>query len=1209
MADDPLPVHNSLVTKRRWFIGIGAIIAAPLMLLLLIQLTAPLWLDTAAVKAQVARLVSKATGGRASYTRLELRFFPWPRAVLDTLEFALPGTVQLSARAAEIDIRLLPLFHGSVEPRRLRVLSPRITLTIAKSAPDTQKAATPFSLKGTDAQLRTALAAIESRMPGLEADVDDGHVELDLPSQPPLILEKVNVVISVDPGSVMALAGVTTPWAKRVTARALLSPADLSGDVAVHVTELDAAALGPAFALGAGWPVTNAVVSASVTADLHGLSDAQAQVSISAPKVALRFGKARVDAAALALDAAAQTAHGAVTLTLKQFALDAPRLGASGTIVRDSAGAFTMAAQLANVDLPTAQTVIQGLAPEIPALQGLPVTVTRGTLADAKLESRAVRIGDLFALPTMAITGEIRNIDATLTVFQDLPITNASASVSLTGGKLHAASLVASVGPTTARDGTFDIDLNPAVPPMRGTITVEADLAQGFAIAGRVLGKDSAATLGPITGVRGTVLARATIGGNTNRIVPRVDFSELRAAAHYAAIPFPIRIIDGGGSYSPAALSVRALRGTIGHSTFDSLDAGVALTGPMVVTATRGSVHLALPELFHWASQQPKLAKQLDSVRSVTGALTVSVAALSLPVKTPAQLTFRASAFPSHIVVDAPHFGPRATVDGGVVHVTEQRVNASDVSASALDAHLVVAGGTEDYRDSTSELLVFAKGTVGLDALAWVYAKAELPDALKLRGALTIKDASVSLRTSAGLGASGTVAVAGGPEIGFDLHSRTDQLQVERFTLHDDASNLSAGVSIDGPKIKALWKGRLAGSTMDRIFLNSPLELDYLDGDIHVEGDLKHPESSHATGTLAGSGIHLERAIKAPLVIDRLALEAKDSVFYLRTADLSSGASRGSVTGSDRVPRPEVRRGRRGARRHDHHPRAHPPHGQRRAAGRGAGEGGARRDQRREGDQVHQGTVRHPRARQRARGHRPPEGRAHRILAAAGERIDHRSAHRPCADARRALRDRGVGRPQRRARHDRCHGRAHREERAARARDRLPERTARGHHRQRDGERQVQLARRGRHDDRQSARHLHAHGEGRPDQQVRRVRQCAEGRERDAGARGPERRLQAGRHGLQDTHRRHGIHRPARGAEVDDARRVRTGRGGARQRRLRPWDARHRRARRAREDRELARSATRRSCATSSVDRSLPSPCMWAARSATRLSSPSAPKP
>jgi hypothetical protein len=274
------------------------------------------------------------------------------------------------------------------------------------------------------------------------------------------------------------------------------------------------------------------------------------------------------------------------------------------------------------------------------------------------------------------------------------------------------------------------------------------------------------------------------------------------------------------------------------------------------------------------------------------------VSSLSLPVKTPDKLTFSASAFPSHIVVDAPHYGPRATVNGGVVHVTEKRVNASGVSASALDAHLVVAGGTEDYRDSTSEILAFAKGTVGLDALAWVYAKAKLPDALKLRGGLTINDASVSLRTSAGIGASGTIVVGGGPEIGFNLHSRTDQLQVDRFTLHDGATNLSAGATIEGPKIKALWNGRLAGSTMDHIFVRSPIELDYIDGDLRIEGDLKRPESSHATGTLAGSAIHLERAIKEPLVIDRLSLEAKDSVFYLRTADLSSGASRGSITGS-----------------------------------------------------------------------------------------------------------------------------------------------------------------------------------------------------------------------------------------------------------------------------------------------------------------------
>ncbi len=318
----------------------------------------------------------------------------------------------------------------------------------------------------------------------------------------------------------------------------------------------------------------------------------------------------------------------------------------------------------------------------------------------------------------------------------------------------------------------------------------------------------------------------------------------------------------------------------------------------MAVTASRGAVHLALAELFTWAASQPKLAKPLDGVKSVSGSLSISVAALSLPVKTPDALTFRAAAVPERIAVDAPKYGPPANVTGGVIHVTQARVNASSVAVSALDARLLVSGGTENFRDSTSELLLFAKGHVGLDALAWAFEKAKLPPALKLRGGLRIADASVSLRTSEGIGASGTVTVEGGPEIGFDLHSATDKLRIDRFTLRDDASNVTVGATVEGPRINAVWKGRLAGSSLEHIFTEPPLTLDFVDGDLRMEGDLRAPKKSRATGTLTGAAIHLPPAIEIPLVIDRLSIEARDTSLMLRTAEFSSGASRGSITGS-----------------------------------------------------------------------------------------------------------------------------------------------------------------------------------------------------------------------------------------------------------------------------------------------------------------------
>ena len=133
--------------RKRRYRWILAACLAPVLLLLALLLSAPLWVNQDVVKREIEQVIASATGGRAQYDRIDLHFLPMPGAELTRLRFSLPGTGEVQAQSASVDIRLLPLLLGNVYPHRVRILAPQIRIQLdepkpSPSSPDPGAAAT-----------------------------------------------------------------------------------------------------------------------------------------------------------------------------------------------------------------------------------------------------------------------------------------------------------------------------------------------------------------------------------------------------------------------------------------------------------------------------------------------------------------------------------------------------------------------------------------------------------------------------------------------------------------------------------------------------------------------------------------------------------------------------------------------------------------------------------------------------------------------------------------------------------------------------------------------------------------------------------------------------------------------------------------------------------------------------------------------------------
>ena len=889
------------MTRKRWLRWIFVVCLTPVLLVLAVLISSPLWLNQDWVKREVTKIISNATGGKAQFEHIDLRLLPFPGIAVSRLRFSLPGTVEVETQSAAVDIRFLPLLFGNVYPHRVEILAPqvRVHLDEPKLSAQPQPQAKPFSLKDTEASVRGVLEQIEKAAPGLAAEIKAGRVELRIGQRPPVLVEQLDVHFDVTSSAVSAKISCASNLFERLTAEVSVGSKDLDGDGHLELAGLRVPNLAPILGIQEGWPVQEAGVNAKLKLQMRGLGDAHAEANIDAPKVALQIGKGHLELVGPVIEVAAQTKGASVEVTLRRVAFDSPQIAASARFTMSENGGFAVEAESSNVDLPTLQATADGLAPAVDFLQDFPVRFARGTVTTVKFSTQTATLGDLFDLKALHINGVVTNVDLSLPVLYNLKVYEASAVGSLEQGIVRAQQVRGRLEKSTGHDGSFEMDLNPDVPPLHAELIATVDLPEALAVAKRVLpDPQSQKVLGQVKQLQGSALVHAALGGDVNNVVPRVEASAIKASARHDVVPFPIRIADGAVTYANQALSVRGLDGAIGQSTFGGVSARLGLSTPSVLTAQQGSVLLALEELFRWAAAQPKLAKQLEGVKAVSGGLAASVNQLELALDKPDDLRFQVSATPKNVLVDAPRYGPRVRLDDGVIQVTQQSVTAAGVNASALDAQLKVGGSTDNYRQGISGVQASASGNVGVEALKWIYGRAHLPRWLQLRGALTVSQASVDWRKGAGLGARGSVNVAGGPVIGFSLRSTPKRLEVEKLTVRDDVSDVTFAGSLEGSHFKAAYKGKLAGSSIDRTFTRPLVSPGQLQGDFRADGDLKHPDATTATGSLQASKMQLPPVLPVPVTIEKLSLEAKNTVLLVKSATVSSGESRVDVSGS-----------------------------------------------------------------------------------------------------------------------------------------------------------------------------------------------------------------------------------------------------------------------------------------------------------------------
>jgi hypothetical protein len=883
---------------KRFLRGCAIVFSALVVAVIGVVLSAPLWIDEAAVKNEIAGQVSRATGDSVELDRLQLHYLPLPGVVISRIKYSMPGMAEIQAHSAAVSLDLWALLSGRVQPRDVNLSGARITVRLPVSGPGTEPVSEPLSVEIADLRLGQLVGQITAAMPNLRVMIEDARVEVLIGERPPLLLQEMRARASISAGNIdVELACSSNLWEKLALAFTL-SGADLGGAGRLDVVGLQTSGLNSLLGLASDSPIAEATIIGRIDWRMRGLSNLSADLIASAPQVTLLRGTNWHAFAGVAIAAGFQSKGRALEASLQRLYLRSPHLMLSGKLVRSENGVYALEGDALGVDLDELLAAARDIAPEIPWIAQPPFAIRGGTIAALRIGSHADAPSELLRPDRLQLEAALEGVGIDF-ARKGIRIRDVGGRFSFERGELRVHSLTARLGQTVLRNARLAIDLLAESVTLSAEAELVVDLSESLILARQMLpAAEFRSRLDDLQQIEGRTVVRLALEGSLKAPLVRVDVPEMNLVARHRAVPLPIRVSKGQAGYTGDAVSLRAVDGHIGESSFTGLDASFNLQPPYRFSVRHERAALSSAELFGWAAALPELGKTLGPVKRVSGTIELSGSQAQGSLQKPEDLRFRIIATPRGLMVHAPDIGPELKLDGGIVALSRLEVDIKGVGVSFMDAALSVSAHAADYRKRITDLDVTANGKVGAEALAWIYQATQTPRALQARAPIDVAAIVLTLRGVDEVSYKGRFRIADGPVVGVEGRRAGNTLAIGKVTVKDADSDASFDGELADGNAQFRFKGRLSGKTLLHAFVEPAFTKGELRGDLAVKVDLARIEDATAQGHLEGSAISAAQGLPIPIEVEKFALEADNGKVLIRQADVSSGESRIALTGT-----------------------------------------------------------------------------------------------------------------------------------------------------------------------------------------------------------------------------------------------------------------------------------------------------------------------
>jgi hypothetical protein len=847
----------------------------------------PRLVDSQLIHDKISAQFATKSQGRLSFKKLEILWFPRPRAVFENVAIALNEETRGTVRSVEIYPSIFELLLGRWVVREAMLNNAQFHTRIPP------RSAESFVLD--EKQIRAALIALAKQLPASRMALSEGSVEVAIGDQAPLILENVQAQI-VDSSSelVIELNTKSNLW-ERVNIIGRTSAQNLALQLDLDVRRFK---IKEALQL-LGSPLVDHLqageTSFKVKMASGGAGQLQASIDGSVGPLVLAGQGSSANIEAKKIKGTITYQDGNVQADIGELDFAAPRLRASVKISAHTNSCATDI-RLRDGDIAQLRDLVQRLAGDRESIRTLLRHVLAGTLSDMNLHSSAPLCGELATNKNLNFTATIRNAQIAVPN-PDLEFTNVSGAIRFADATLEGKNITAALGSAKGWNGQLRMGPQGATTPFHLDIEVQSGAAELRAVLLKMISDDFFhKEILKLQRVEGELTGRVILGETLAAISPTVAMSKVNISATHSAVPFPINISGARFNLAPSVIRLERADGSLGNSNF----AGLGLTwhrgGTRELRIDAGRVSLDLQQIDTWLRGFKDLHSYLSKVRSVGGRIDFQQLTLSGAYDQPATWVVTSTGSLNQLAIVHADLPDRLVVSSGKFAVNHGQISYSESAASMSDAAFVLDGQIEYKQGRLLQIDSSGKGKIGPHMTQWLSRYMDLREDVKLHSPLIIDAGKLAWRDGANTTFVGRMSVANGPQLSIDLTNGPQEFALPNLTIDDGGRHAQLTLQRAKERLEMSFAGELTAQTLDKIFTSLPVKGASVSGEMKISASLASAGRFSASGQLSGS--HLPVTLGGQqIALEKFDVESNDDQVLIRSADLRWQDTRLNITG------------------------------------------------------------------------------------------------------------------------------------------------------------------------------------------------------------------------------------------------------------------------------------------------------------------------
>ncbi len=593
---------------KKLSITIIAALCSVLIILSAAVLVSPWLLDKTSLKSKVCSEVSRLIGGEFRYSTTALSLFPSPHFILVNPQIDIPETLSASVDTVEVYPELIKLFTGRFVLSKTTINRPKATVWIAESTAEPKKHSGPVEFSRLVPTLLHSLSRLPKPVYAIDNGiVSNGSVSLIYNKTTTVTFDSIDAEIENRSDTLSFNTTSSSNMFDSLLVKGTVQNGTRNGNAHIELDKLKLDAVSDGFFSKNPVKIVAGEATVGIDITVHGDQDIDITLKGSAPDIHVEKAKQNVALDIQTIAARININSASTAIALSELTIGKPSMRLSGNFsLSDQSPKLKVQLQGHTIDINTVRLSSLVLAGSDSVTQTIFEIVKDGTIPQLTISSQADTMDDLADLDNLVLQTSLANgtIDVPGT---RLELTDVSGSVTITKGVLAAEHVLAQRQKSTVKDGIVKIDLNKDPLPLDISADLQVDVAEIPAILKDVTDDQRINDeLEKVKDLDGSAKASLTLSGSTDDLEIKVSASDIKAAARYTTLPFPLKIDSGGLTYGPAGITWNKLNGSVGSSSFSSFSGSLDFAKTKTFEITSGSSDIFLEELLPWINQRQK---------------------------------------------------------------------------------------------------------------------------------------------------------------------------------------------------------------------------------------------------------------------------------------------------------------------------------------------------------------------------------------------------------------------------------------------------------------------------------------------------------------------------------------------------------------------------------------------------------------------------